>query len=480
MLGRESDVRDEETDTRALQGIYDEVKPYIWGLLVFSLVLFTGAGTTVLSQGILLVGVGATVFLVPPVHRVSGAVALLTTLLCILGLSAWLPVSDGMLSDWRYGLLSIAGVDVLPVLGPNLGDHAVSWLLLVTGLLWLRIVLTWRLSTEGCHAVIWLLAIVCAGLGAIVMVANKLDWRLPFASDPATFSFFPNRNHSSILLSLGACLSGGMAIYQIIKMRILGVGFATICTALCVSGMLPLQSRGGILFFVLGVIGFVAGTALLQTRKGSATWLRLGVPAVIMFISVFVLLDARVRDRIVPMLRGDFSGLSDEFRLAVWSDSWQLIEKNPLGVGLGQFAVNIPQYLDRAKVGKAVLHPESSWFWVLAELGWLGFGLLVAACVMLIWKAVTGFKRASHPIRILGFAGIGVFLAHSFVDVGMHRPALWVLGVLLLGVVFRRESTLKLRSISPLRLVLLRGGWCVNAHRNLMGIGEFVQIDLSQ
>lgn len=448
VLGREVDKDNERENARFLREVSNEIQPYVWGIGLFVVLMFTGAGTTVLSQGILLLGVGLSLLCIPSVHRVSGAYVIGMGLLSIVALHAWIPVDGFSLGEWREVYLGDPDSQALPILGPNFGDHIVSWLLLLAGVVWLTWVLSFKIRSESAHAVLWIVAVVIALLSVGVMLANTLDLRLPFAQDATTFTYFPNRNQTSIVLAVGACIALGKTLYNAMHLRLIAFGFGAILSIVTLNGLLQMQSRGGVLFLFLGLLAFTISASWLTRKSSSLPWLRLGLPCGLLAISLFTLVDAGVRDRMMPLLRGDFSGLGDEFRYAVWSDTLQLIQGEPLGVGLGHYASVIPQYLERASVGKTVLHPESSWLWALAELGWIGFFLVVILAGFVAVLAILSLKLFPNPIRLLAFVAIGILFGHSLVDVGWHRPGLWILGFLLLGVVFRPQTGVRLKEAS--------------------------------
>ena len=96
------------------------------------------------------------------------------------------------------------------------------------------------------------------------------------------------------------------------------------------------------------------------------------------------------------------------------------------GVGLGNFSFVFPQYRDASASSSQIIHPESDWFWLGAELGLPG--VCLAAIGMLgIWRGCwTMESRRERRYRILIFAALFVFVIHSFVDVpGIAWGRLW-------------------------------------------------------
>ncbi|MEM9025815.1 MAG: O-antigen ligase family protein [Verrucomicrobiota bacterium] len=452
VLGREVDRVDERENARLLRQIYLEIQPYVWGLGLFLLVVIAGAGTTVFSQGLLVAGVGLSIWMVPPAYRVSGPFVIWMVALALYALHAWIPAEIVPLSEWKEIYLSDPSSSILPILGPNFGAYAVSWILFMSGLTWLYWVLSFKIRSESVHAVLWLMALSISILSIGVMVGNSLDLRLPYADDPSTFTYFPNRNQTSIVLAVGACIALCMTLYNAVHMRLIAFGLGGCISIVTLGGLLQMESRGGVLFLFAGLLVFTLLASLMMRKASALPWLKLGLPCVILVLSLFTLLDVGVRDRLIPMVRGDFSSLADEFRYAVWADTLQLVGSEPLGVGLGHFAAVIPQYLDQAVVGKAILHPESSWLWLLSELGWVGFFIVVILTGLMLFKAILGLNRFPNPIRLLALIALAILFAHSLVDVGWHRPGVWVLGVLLLGIVFRQQTGVKLRENSSAML----------------------------
>ncbi|MBI3879643.1 MAG: O-antigen ligase family protein [Verrucomicrobia bacterium] len=158
-----------------------------------------------------------------------------------------------------------------------------------------------------------------------------------------------------------------------------------------------------------------------------------------------------------------------DFRLKIYRDALSLSrDAGWTGAGLGNFSPLFPRYRTASMTASRAIHPESDWFWVLAEMGWPAVLLLAALVGLVLWRCLPFAEGTDRVLRSAAFAAVVVFLMHSLVDVSGHRigtlwPALFLLALATpggLGV--RTEATLRSRVLGT-GFLLLGLAWLISA-----------------
>ena len=170
---------------------------------------------------------------------------------------------------------------------------------------------------------------------------------------------------------------------------------------------------------------------------------------------------------------------SSKQRVYLWEDTLRLIFDRPLvGVGVGNFEYNIPQYMSRRSLdlkmsmeelyGRELMafRAHNEYLEVWAETGILGFGVF---CFLLyqIGKAAYGllkrYVRGEEDLLAVGLvAAIAASLAHSFFSTNLQDPASAVQFWIVVGMVW----SLKINAEGEERLGLL----VTNAKRFAFGV----------
>jgi len=159
----------------------------------------------------------------------------------------------------------------------------------------------------------------------------------------------------------------------------------------------------------------------------------------------FVMKDIHVRELKNATVR---LNIYNEIDGRFWQveNAWDIWKDHPL-IGVGGWgykyfaAMYLPQeewHLIQGKKGKANVHHDFMQY--LTEFGLVGMGLLTAAFVSTLWKALRGMFRPPRyeesgwatPLRIAAFAGWGILIADSMIDIPFRSPAVMMHGILLL------------------------------------------------
>jgi len=183
--------------------------------------------------------------------------------------------------------------------------------------------------------------------------------------------------------------------------------------------------------FVTGALSFGPRLPSKNFRTVSLTVLALGSLALFIFLPPDQLLA-----RFAEM---SASGkISADTRLYFWRETLSLIDEfRWFGCGLGGFESTFLKYQGIVN-GYRVEMAHNDYLQYLAELGFVGFSILMAAIVGVLIPVVKGTVRVEDENRRLLLVGCaGSFVAigiHSFVDFNLYIPAnamilAWIAGV---------------------------------------------------
>ncbi|MFT6863296.1 MAG: hypothetical protein ACJAVK_001857 [Akkermansiaceae bacterium] len=421
-------------------------------LLVLTFMLaFGAAGPWHLRMGTLCLAAGLLMVVFPPVVALKKRALLLTLGFLLFGLASFLPAELMGVPQWRTDLadLGVATGESVVIQRRLALEYQASFVLITMMACW---VLTQRFTLNSTRTFAFLFVF---GVAAYALIAQLMEAQIPGGRGTQVFGFFPNRNHTGTLLSLGfLCGLGG--IFQAVRNK----DFVRILLGLILCGVILWAilswniSRSAI---VLCSLGTVLWLALLGRRYfGRQEAKVLGLITLLVF-GIYALSEFQVKERIQTTVEkitaddphdsedspdGDAGSearrLDDlDFRVPIAFDTLDMISEAPLtGVGAGQFRWVFPQYRERTiAVNHAVaVHPESSWFWLATE-----FGLPATACVFalvagLFWRGFKNIRRRGNRDRALRFGCLvasAMVPLHGLFDVPAHRPALMLASLFL-------------------------------------------------
>ncbi|MCX6561866.1 MAG: O-antigen ligase family protein [Candidatus Aminicenantes bacterium] len=263
---------------------------------------------------------------------------------------------------------------------------------------------------------------------------------------------FINRNHFSGYLELILPLALTLIIARIDIFslagkkwseklgQITGRGFALNILALIGVVIMALaivlsRSRSGVFVLCFSFLLFFLLTAYHFNRnRYRQAWIKTFLKVVfvlILAVSLYVGVEATV---------GRFSedNLLQEGRPQYWSSVLRMVGDGPLmGTGWGTFGAVYPSYETVAMEGR-LLHAHNDYLEALAELGVVGFVLLLG---LVLWPVLDAFRTWStrrHPgikgLGMGGFVALAAMLVHSLTDFNLHIPANAVLFAVVLGL----------------------------------------------
>jgi O-antigen ligase len=202
-------------------------------------------------------------------------------------------------------------------------------------------------------------------------------------------------------------------------------------------GVLKSNSRAGtfilamILLLVFGLSAYAFSAARYQQ-----VWVRAflrGMVGMIVLLVLYFGFDATVR-------RFSADNLLHEGRPKTWGSTLTMIGDFPLvGSGYGTFPAVFPVYEDPG-LDNPVVHAHNDYLEYTAELGLLGFGLLVAGVLALGVTAFRTWSERHNPeikgLVLGGLVSVAAMLFHSVTDFNLHIPANVLLFAVVLSLTF--------------------------------------------
>ena len=408
----------------------------------------------------------------PPVIRFRKPVVFLSAGFLIFGLASFLPAGIFGIPGWRENLkgLGVETGDLVAIQSKQALEYHLSFLLLFLSGLW---ILGQRFSASATRnlALTFVLAVA-----AYALVSKLLETQIDLNHGKLKFGFFPNRNHTSNLLSAGFLCGLGIVFQSVRNKNFYRLAASSVAAGVILWAVLSWNlSRSGIALCLAGPLLWLV---LLGRRYFGKQEIKVLGLVVLLAGGVYGLSEFRVKDRVDKTIEKvekiswkDEDAASEvkltdlDLRVPIAIDTAGMIADAPLsGVGAGQFRWVFPQYREQTiVVNRAVaVHPESSWLWLAAELGIPAAACVLGLVVFLFVRGVKNIKKANHRDRALR---IGCLVAaalvplHGIFDVPAHRPALFLAALLLYALsqnpVARESEPTKFSRWSSLALALL-------------------------
>ena len=408
----------------------------------------------------------------PPVIRFRKPVVFLSAGFLIFGLASFLPAGIFGIPGWRENLkgLGVETGDLVAIQSKQALEYHLSFLLLFLSGLW---ILGQRFSASATRnlALTFVLAVA-----AYALVSKLLETQIDLNHGKLKFGFFPNRNHTSNLLSAGFLCGLGIVFQSVRNKNFYRLAASSVAAGVILWAVLSWNlSRSGIALCLAGPLLWLV---LLGRRYFGKQEIKVLGLVVLLAGGVYGLSEFRVKDRVDKTIEKvekisweDEDAASEvkltdlDLRVPIAIDTAGMIADAPLsGVGAGQFRWVFPQYREQTIVVNrpVAVHPESSWLWLAAELGIPAAACVLGLVVFLFVRGVKNIKKANHRDRALR---IGCLVAaalvplHGIFDVPAHRPALFLAALLLYALsqnpVARESEPTKFSRWSSLALALL-------------------------
>jgi O-antigen ligase len=273
------------------------------------------------------------------------------------------------------------------------------------------------------------LAVYGCALAALALVQGiapngKLLWIRQPRMGGWIYGSYVNHNHYAGLMELLVPIPLVLALSHLVHEKertAAGVAAAIMVGTIFLSG-----SRGGMIaiFVELAVLAVV----LLRQKKSSYRIALAGAAFAIVLLSMLVWVGGKdLSGRVSSISTEARTEISGGMRLSIDRDAIQMFRQKPvLGWGLGTFPVVHPEFRS-FYTNFFVNEAHNDYLQLLAEMGLLGFGLMVWFLIVLYRRAVrkignwtTDVSSAVTLACTLGFTGI---LVHSLFDFNLQIPA---------------------------------------------------------
>ena len=202
-------------------------------------------------------------------------------------------------------------------------------------------------------------------------------------------------------------------------------------------GVLKSQSRSGAFILVLTFVLFFELTVFhFSKARYGQTWIKTVLKSVFLLVTIGALyvgvegtLSRFASDRLLQDGRPQY-----------WNNVLTMFARFPVfGTGYGTFADVYPAFQTVTLEGRLV-HAHNDFLENLAELGIIGFALMMGAIGFLLLDGFRTWSKRRHPqIKALGMGGFvsaAAILVHGLTDFNLHIPANAVLFSVILGLAY--------------------------------------------
>lgn len=249
------------------------------------------------------------------------------------------------------------------------------------------------------------------GCAAVLAVALFAVGKL-VAEDRFSVSYSLDPNDLAALFAMCVPFALGMAFSSDTpaKQRALGL----LAAGLYLAAITRTGSRGGTVAVLVGL----AVLFLYLPGRRKFTLAALGVP---LLVGAFLFGPDSYRAKLRSLAQGqeDYNQTVYQGRVQVWKRGLRYVAQNPvLGVGMGNFTVQEGETMQAEGVRGSWTTAHNSYLQVAAELGVLGFAVLLA---MLLTSLRIGHRAARGPARdaaivagVSGYMVAAFFLSHAY------------------------------------------------------------------
>jgi len=425
-----------------------------------------GGSTKLWAQALVVLGCALVVLVAPPGARLPWPLRLVFAGLLVLACAGFLPATWFATPPWRHTLQTDYQLPLTNTLSPQPWLTLENLLLLFATVMWGGYLCTRRWESRRRT----LLAVYCAGLLGLIglaLVAEVAGFRIGIWQPVgATFGFFPNRNQTSNLIALGGLCMLALAFLMFGRKNKAGYFWAA-AYAVSMVAVVVNRSRAGVGIFFLGSLVWVLWVSGRSPEKRK---LGMGLSAVLLLFTAFLLFGGRTLERFTG--RPDRPvNLTADLRFKIHADALKLLPQVSWhGVGLGNFEPVFALHRVKSAGNNRLVHPESDWFWMAIELGWVTPVLVLAGAIY--WLVRHWPERSGPSFYLLSAIALGVilFLAHGLVDVSGHRlGTLWPM--IFLGSLLRdsrkdaeqRSGVMRAYRLAAAPLAVAAGAWLLSA-----------------
>ena len=432
----------EETNASAIT--YHPV-PAQWARSFFIALLpvfavFLGGATSKWAEGIVVALLGLFLIFQPPRRSLGWTINTVFVAFALCGLVSFLAQAWFFTPDWRTALQNDVGIRLPTTVTPQPWVTLGCFASLVAGLCWLYRVSAQELELRVARFQLRLFAagiVAIAALGILVYLTHQ---SIPFWRNERNFGPFLNGDQTADLFGFTSVLILASGQDDIRHGRTRWV-FWVIALAIVIAAICLNFSRAGILILVASSAIWIATVALrlgAPARACTACRISLAISFLLILVSVLLFAGGPTLERFHLQ---KFAG--SDFGWLIFQDAWQLIRSSPwVGLGLGNFESVFAIFRDASHGTSRSLHPESDWFWVWSEMGWLAIPLVILGALLLIRRVAPLEVGTNQRFRLAALIGAVMFALHGLVDVSGHRVGTAYSALFLLGLSLHRPTKL--------------------------------------
>ena len=439
--------------------------------------VFLGGATSKWAEGIVVALLGLFLIFQPPRRSLGWKINAVFVAFALCGLVSFLPQAWFFTPEWRTALQNDFGITLPASVTPQPWITLGCFASLVAGLCWLYRVSAQELELRVARFQLRLFAAGIVAIAALSVLLYLTHHSIPFWSNERNFGPFLNRNQTADLFGLTSVLILAAGQDDIRHGRIRWI-FWTLALAIVIAAICLNFSRAGVLILVASSAIWIAAVALrlgAPARAGAAYRISLAGSFLLILVSALLLAGGPTLERF-HLQKFTGSDFPADFRWFIFQDAWQLIRSSPwVGLGLGNFESVFAIFRDASHGTTRSLHPESDWFWVWSEMGWLAILLIILGALLLIRRVSPLEVGTNQRFRLAALIGALMFALHGLVDVSGHRVGTAYSAFFLLGLSLHRPTKLQCSKITEwtfriLGLALFATGlsWPVASRSNAM------------
>lgn len=333
----------------------------------------------------------------------------------LLAATAFLPLSWFPETNWRRILTLDFDIPLGTLYSPQPWLSLKAILLFGGSLFWGIFLLSHRWNSSQRRSLVTLFCLGVTLLATACLVAQFMGLeKWVGGGGDARLGPFPNKNQSAHLFGLAGILAMGM-LRESIHRRSPAAFFWWIPPIVFLPCLFALQSRGGFAVFAFGVF-FLSFPRRWKANDLAGSAILLSV--LLLGTAALILIGTPLMDRLL----GSIGTQKSDFRIGMYKDVFGMMKDLPWnGAGLGNFSDLFALWRqETAGTFNRVIHPDSDWSWMGAELGWITF---LIAPLVLITSVAPAFGRKIHEStwvdRSIGLALLASFF-YSFIEVSAH------------------------------------------------------------
>src|SRR6266581_3223531 len=346
------------------------------------LACFLGGSSQKWEEGLIITILALYLLVRPPRFSLGAPTNLVLLALFILAVVVFFPASWFFQPEWRAALANDFGIQLPSTLTPQPWITMGYLVSFAAGLSWLYVVSTQDLELREVRFQLRLFTSGIALLAAICIGLYLSRSALAFWHNDHNFGPFPNRNQTGALFGLAAIVILACAQDDLRKRRKRWIVWI-LALVLIGAAIILNFSRAGIAILMAGSAFWLGALAF---RQRSPWRLALGISLflLLLLLTALLLFGGQTLERF-HLHDFDSTGISSNLRWQIFHDTFRLIRNSPwCGIGFGNFESIFAISRD-ASVGDArVLHPESDWLWLWAELGWPALVLIIVSVTLVV------------------------------------------------------------------------------------------------